>query len=319
MHILMENLIFSLNITLPIFLTIVVGYILRQIKLLDGNFVKILNKLNFNVTLPALVFVDLYEADFYEVWDTGYVLFCFIVTLICIVVILCLTLIFCKNKSIIGEFVQASYRGSAALLGLALVQNIYGTATMAPLMFIGSVPLYNVAAVIILSVFGTEENNLDKKQLLHSLKGVFTNPILIAIALGLMASLARIELPLIAEKTISNLAVSATPLALLGLGAGFEGKAARRVLKPTLLASFVRLFALCAVFLPVAVHMGFTGEKLIAILVMLGAPTTPSCYIMAKNMGHEGTLTSGAVVITTLLSSLTLTFWLFLMKTMELV
>lgn len=319
MNILMENLIFSLNITLPIFLTIVVGYILRQIKLLDGNFVKILNKLNFNVTLPALVFVDLYEADFYEVWDTGYVLFCFIVTLICIVVILCLTLIFCKNKSIIGEFVQASYRGSAALLGLALVQNIYGTATMAPLMFIGSVPLYNVAAVIILSVFGTEENNLDKKQLLHSLKGVFTNPILIAIALGLMASLARIELPLIAEKTISNLAVSATPLALLGLGAGFEGRAARRVLKPTLLASFVRLFALCAVFLPVAVHMGFTGEKLIAILVMLGAPTTPSCYIMAKNMGHEGTLTSGAVVITTLLSSLTLTFWLFLMKTMGLV
>ena len=315
----MENLIFSLNITLPIFLTIVIGYILRQIKLLDGNFVKILNKLNFNVTLPALVFVDLYEADFYEVWDTGYVLFCFIVTLICIVVILCLTLIFCKDKSITGEFVQASYRGSAALLGLALVQNIYGTATMAPLMFIGSVPLYNVAAVIILSVFGSDQNNLNKKQLLHSLKGVFTNPILIAIALGLIASLARIELPLIAEKTISNLAVSATPLALLGLGAGFEGKAARRLLKPTLLASFVRLFALCAVFLPIAVHMGFTGEKLIAVLVMLGAPTTPSCYIMAKNMGHEGTLTSGAVVITTLLSSLTLTFWLFLMKTMGLV
>lgn len=316
---LMENLIFSFNITLPIFLTIVVGYVLKQIKLLDGNFVKILNKLNFNVTLPALVFMDLYEADFYEVWDSGYVLFCFIVTLICILVIFCLTLIICKDRSIIGEFVQASYRGSAALLGLALVQNIYGTATVAPLMIIGSVPLYNVAAVIILSFTGFGENTLDKKQLLHSVKGVFTNPMLIAIALGLIASLTRIELGHIAEKTISNLAVSATPLALIGLGAGFEGKAVRRVLKPTLLASFVRLFALCAVFLPVAVHMGFTGEKLIAVLVMLGAPTTPSCYIMAKNMGHEGTLTSGAVVITTLLSSLTLTFWLFLMKTMGLV
>lgn len=310
----MENLIFSLNITLPIFLTIVVGYVLRQIKLLDSNFVKTLNKLNFNVTLPALVFVDLYEADFFEVWDTGYVLFCFIVTFICIVVILCLTLIFCKDRSIIGEFVQASYRGSAALLGLALVQNIYGSSTVAPLMFIGSVPLYNVAAVIILSVFGSGEGKTDKKQILHSVKGVLTNPILIAIALGLIASLTRLALPHIAEKTISNLAVSATPLALLGLGAGFEGKAARRLIKPTLLASFIRLIALCAVFLPIAVHMGFTGEKLIAILVMLGAPTTPSSYIMAKNMGHEGTLTSGAVVITTLLSSLTLTLWLFLLK-----
>ena len=311
----MENLIFSLNVTLPIFLTIVIGYVLKRIHMLNESFVKTLNKFNFNITLPALIFLDLYKADFYEVWDTKYVVFCFVVTLICIFVILGLTLLFGKDKSLTGEFVQASYRGSAAVLGLAFIQNIYGSSTIAPLMIIGSVPLYNVLAVVILSFTKPDAGKLDKQAFIKSLRGVITNPILIGIALGMIASLIRIELPVIATKTLSNLAVLATPLALIGLGAGFEGKAAMHVIKPTLLAAFLRLVVQCAIFLPIAIHMGFTGEKIIALLVMLGAPTTPSCYIMAKNMGYKGDLTSGAVVATTLLSSLTLTLWLFLLKT----
>lgn len=310
----MQNLIFSLNVTLPIFLTIVIGYVLKQTKMLDDNFVRILNKFNFTITLPALIFLDLYEADFYEVWDGTYFLFCFAVTLICIAVILGLSLLFGKNHTLTGEFVQASYRGSAAVLGLAIIQNIYGSATIAPLMIIGSVPLYNVLAVVILSFTRPGTGKLDRQALLKSLKGVVTNPILIGIALGLIASLTRISLPVIATKTVSNLAVLATPLALIGLGAGFKGKAALHLLVPTFLAAFIRLVLQCAIFLPIAVHIGFTGEKLIALLVMLGAPTTPSCYIMAKNMGHDGDLTSSCVVATTLLASLTLTFWLFWLK-----
>ena len=40
---------------------------------------------------------------------------------------------------------------------------------------------------------------------------------------------------------------------------------------------------------------------------------------MAKNMGHEGTLTSSAVMLTTLLSAFTLTGWLFLLRSMGLI
>jgi len=67
-----------------------------------------------------------------------------------------------------------------------------------------------------------------------------------------------------------------------------------------------------AVFVPVAVALGFRNEELIALLIMLGSPTTPSSYVMAKNMGHEGVLTSSCIATTTLLSALTLTGWIFL-------
>lgn len=310
----MENLLFSLSVTLPIFFTIVIGYMLKQVHMFHDEFVKECNKFNFKVTLPALLFLDLYQADFKTVWDTKYVLFCFIVTLICIFVILCGGLLFCKNRDILGEFVQASYRGSAAVLGLAFIQNIYGQATIAPLMIIGSVPLYNVTAVLVLSFTGPGEHKLDRKRFAASIKGVFTNPILLSIAAGMLVSLSGIKLPFLITKTCSNLSVLATPLALIALGAGFEGKKAIKMLPPTFLAAFIRLFAQCAIFFPIAISLGFRGEQMVSLLIMLGAPTTPSSYIMAKNMGHEGVLTSSAIVLTTLLSSVSLTLWLFVLK-----
>lgn len=313
----MEHLIFSLNATIPVFLTMVIGYLFKQCKLMDGSFVKTLNKFNFQVTLPVMLFEDLAGADFMTVWDTKYVLFCFGVTLVSIVVIWALSTLLLKEKDIVGEFTQGCYRSSAAVLGLAFIQNIYGTSQMAPLMIIGTVPLYNVMAVVILSFTGPGEHRLNKESLKKSIIGIAKNPIIISIVLGILASLAKVDFPFIIDKTIHNFAVMASPLALVGLGAGFEGRKAIKKIRPTIICTVTKLFLLPALFLPMALWMGFTGEKLVAILVMLGSATTPSCYIMAKNMGHEGTLTSSTVVATTFFSSVSLTLWLFLLKYLD--
>lgn len=315
----MEQLLFSLNATIPVFLVMVIGYFLKQLRMIDEPFVKTLNSFNYKITLPVLLFRDIAGSDFYSVWDTKYVLYCFLVTLVCISAIWIFAGIFYKNKAQLGELIQASYRSSAAVLGIAFIQNIYGNSGMAPLMIIGTVPLYNIAAVLILSFTGPNARGIDKASLKASVKGIVTNPIIIGILLGMLASLCRISFPVMISKTLNNIAVLATPLALLGLGAGFEGRKAIKQLVPTAVASFLKLVALPAIFLPLAVAMGFTQEKLIAILVMLGSPTTVSCYIMAKNMGHEGTLTSSVVVTTTFFSSVTLTMYLFLLRSMNLI
>lgn len=315
----MEQLLFSLNATVPVFLVMVIGYILKQLHVVDEPFVKTLNKFNYKVTLPVLLFKDIATSDFYSVWDTRYVLYCFLVTLTCITVIWVLAGLFYKNKAQLGELVQASYRSSAAVLGIAFIQNIYGNSGMAPLMIIGTVPLYNVAAVLILSFTGPESHGLDKNSIKASIKGILTNPIIIGILLGMIVSACHISFPMMVNKTINNLSVLATPLALIGLGAGFEGRKALKQLKPTAVVTALKLVILPAIFLPLAIHMGFTHEKLVAILIMLGSPTTVSCYIMAKNMGHEGTLTSSTVVATTFLSSLTLTAYLFILRSAGLI
>ena len=310
----MENLVFSLHATIPIFLVMVGGYLCKQIKMVDDHFVKILNSFNYKITLPILLLTDIAEADFYAVWDTKFVLFCFLVTLFCIIVISILAKLFIKDKSIIGEFIQASYRGSAAVLGVAFIQNIYGSSSIAPLMILATVPLYNVAAVMILSFTAPGSTGLDKNNLKKSLKGIATNPIIIGIFLGLVISMTRIEIPFIINKTLHNFSVLATPLALIGLGAGFEGRKALAKIKPTLICSLTKLFIMPAIFLPMAAMLGFRDEKMVAILIMLGAPTTASTYIMSKNMGHEGVLSSSCVVATTFLSSIFITLWLYFLK-----
>ena len=315
----MEQLLFSLNATIPVFLVMVIGYVLKQLHVMDDSFVKTLNSFNYKITLPVLLFKDISESDFYSVWDTRYVLYCFLVTLVSITVIWVVAAFCYRDKAQLGELIQASYRSSAAVLGVAFIQNIYGNAGMAPLMIIGTVPLYNVAAVLVLSFTGPSSNGLDKDSLRSSIKSILTNPIILGILLGMIVSASRIHFPVIVTKTLNNIAVLATPLALLGLGAGFEGRKALKQLKPTAVATVLKLVVLPAVFLPLAIHMGFTNEKLVAILIMLGSPTTVSCYIMAKNMGHEGTLTSSVVVATTFLSSLTLTAYLFLLRSVGLI
>ena len=121
---------------------------------------------------------------------------------------------------------------------------------------------------------------------------------------------------MILQKTVQNIAVLATPLGLIAMGASFEAKSAAKNIRPSIAAAAIKLVGLAAVFLPIAVILGFRQEKLVAILVMLGSATTVSSFIMAKNMGHEGSLTANTVMLTTCGSAFTLTFWLYLMKTL---
>lgn len=314
----MENLIFSLNATVPVFLMMVLGLGFRKIGWIDEAFASKMNQFVFLVPLPVLVFEDLATVDFAEVWDTRFVLFCFVVTILSIGIaagVSCLG----KDRAIRGEFIQVSYRSSAALLGVALIQNIYGDAGMAPLMMIGSVPLYNIMAVVVLSFFHPERKGLDAAVMKKTLKGIVTNPIIIAILAGFFWSALQIPMPPILQKTVSSIGGMATPMGLMAMGATFDLKKAFGKVKPAAAATFIKLIGFCAIFLPIAVLMGFRESELVAILVMLGSATTVSCFVMAKNMGHEGVLTSSVVMLTTLFSGFTLTGWIYVLRSLTLI
>lgn len=314
----MENLIFSLNATIPIFLMMLLGMLFRKLGWMDEVFAAKMNKFVFLVPLPVLLFEQLATVDFSEVWDIKFILFCFVVTAISITISILISLLW-KDRSIKGEFIQATYRSSAALLGIAFIQNIYGTVGMAPLMIIGSVPLYNIMAVVVLSVFKPGNNSFDKALVKKTLKGIATNPIIIGIVAGFVWSALKLPMPLILHKTVSSIGATATPMGLMSMGATFEMKKATSKMKPTLVAVFMKLIGFCAIFLPVAAMLGFRNEQLIAILVMLGSATTVSSFVMARNMGHEGTLSSGVIMMTTLLSAFTLTMWLDVLRSFGLV
>lgn len=313
----MENFIYSINVTMPIFLVMVIGYILKQIGMLNDNFVTVANKFNFKVTLPFMLFKDIAGVDIKVVFDIKYVLFCAIVSTICFWVVWGTAKLLVRDKTIRGAFVQSSFRGSAAVMGLAFIQNIYGSSAMGPLMIVSAVPLYNIFSVIVLTFEANDSTGIDKKAKIRQAGiNICKNPIILSILAGLIVGLLEIQFPTLVNKTVSNVAQMATPLALITIGAGFEGRKALAKIAPTMAASMIKLVLQPLVFLPVAAWMGFSGEKMIAILIMLASPTTPSCYIMAKSMNNDEVLTASVIVTTTLMAAFTLTGWIFLLKTL---
>lgn len=319
----MENFIFSLNATIPIFLLIILGWVLMKFGILTKGFNSAADKFVFKVALPVLLFKDIATADIRHDFDPKFFFFCMIATSLMFLGVWFFTSLFMKDKSMVGAFVQASARGSAAVLGIAFVNNIYGSSGMAPMMIVAAVPLYNIFSVIILSANSKDKDKSHGHQIRNTLLNVVKNPIIIGIVAGLPFSLLGIDITgpafAIPYKAVSNIAATATPIALLVVGAGFEGRQAIKKLKPTMIATFIKLILLPAIFFPFAVMLGFRNSELVAILVMLGSPTTVTCYIMAKNMGNDEVLSSSVVVTATLLSSISLTFWVFLLRSLSLI
>lgn len=311
----LANLLFCLNATVPIFLLMVLGYVFKKINIFNDGLTKGLNNFVFKVALPVLVYKELATSDVEELWDAKFVLFCFLATVLSIIIAYTLSFLF-KEKEIRPEFVQGTYRSSAALLGVGIATNLYGNAGMTPLMIIGAVPLYNVFAVIVLTL-GQGEGKLTGALMRKTLWGVITNPIIIGVMLGIVR--AFIPVPILLPKTLDYVSNLATPLGLMALGASFQFKEAITKIWPTGLATFLKLIGLGMIIIPIAVLMGYTHDKLVAVLIMTSSPTTVSTFVMAKSMGYNGTVSAGIVMLTTILSAFTLTVWLYILRTYGLI
>lgn len=323
----MDSFIYSINATVPIFLVMIVGWGIKQLGVIDEHFVSKANKYVFHVALPVLLFQQISSADMTSQFDIRFVLYCMLATTAFFGIIWVVTELLMKDDTQKGSFVQCACRSSAAILGMAFIQNMYSSTGMAPLMIVSAVPLFNIYSVIILTLKAHPEvktGSAVKKEphsvvIKRAFINVLKNPIIIGIVLGLPFSLLHVQFPVIINKTLTSIAQTATPIALIVIGAGFEGRKAIKKIKPTVIATFIKLIGIAAVSLPIAVAMGYRNQELVAILIMVASPTTVSCYIMSENMDNDGVLASSIIVLTTLLSSITLTGWIYLLRSMGLI
>ena len=312
----MENFLFSVQATIPVFVVILAGWCLRRLNILNDGFVNAADRFCFQVAIPILLFQDISGTEMADLLDWHFIGFCFMATTVCFGGIWLISRLVMKDKSLVGAFVQGSFRGSAAILGIAFVVNMYGESGMAPIMVAITVPLYNIYSVLVLTL---ESNGEAHKSWRQVAVNIAKNHIIWGILAGLLFVWQGWHFPALVEKSLDNFAVMATPLALLSIGAAFEGKKALTKMKPTLWATAIKLVLQPLVFLPLAVWFGFRDQALVAILIMLAAPTTMTSYIMAKNMNNDAVLTSSIVVTTMLISSITITIWIFLLKSFALI
>lgn len=322
----MDDIVFALNSTIPVFLIILLGFFLQKVHLLNDAFNKTANEFVFRCALPVNLFHSIAVMDFRSNFDPAFCLFCFGATTVMFLGVWAASWWLLKDKGQVGAFAQASVRSSAAILGVAFAVNIYGDSGMVPMMIMSAVPFFNVYSVLILGFSpqvnaqgvllpAKREADAVKKACLNILK----NPMILGIAAGLPFSLMGIRLPTALNSAVNSIGATASPIALLVVGASFSGSEAVKRWKGAVGASFIKLFLLPAVFLPVAVMLNFRQSELVAILIMLGSPTTVTSYVMAKSMHGDTVLSSNAVLLSTLLGAVSITFWLYLLRSFSLI
>ena len=298
------------NVLAPIFLLIGLGLFLRRQRFASEDFFRNLNRLIYWVALPALLFTKTATALPQLDAAVGIITALLGGMLVCIAAGYLLARQLGLDRRATAAFVQGAYRGNIAFVGLpvvlyALAAVGQGTPEVDALVLLALapvIPVYNVAAVIVLSGATPAEGRQGRQQLATVLRSIATNPLIIACVAGLAVAYSGVTLPEALTRTLDLLGEIALPGALLAMGASLRLRAIRTGGIAAGVASLVKVLVAPLAGYLVARAIGLTGPPLMIAMLLLAMPTAVASYVMAQNMGADDTLASSIVMVSTLLA-----------------
>lgn len=313
MELYLASLVFTGNIVVPIFLIMSIGYLLVKTGVLNDNFIGIGSRLVFTVTLPATVFLSIARMDYHASFNPGLLVFVFFGTLASFILIWLAGKRWIDSPEDLASFIQGSFRSNYGILGLAISINLFGQSgmTQAALMMALVIPMYNVLAIICLTV------PLKKGESLNPLKTAYMilrNPLIIGVVLALPFSYFNLQLPEMIDTTANYFAELTLPLALLTIGGSLNMKSLRSTSHTAFWATLIKLVILPVILVPLAWLFGFEGQDLVMLMVLFGNPSAAAGFVMARAMGANAQLAANIILATTLGSVVTLSTGIFLVR-----
>lgn len=305
----LQDLLFSANVIVPIFLLIMLGYVLTRLKVWDAHFLKVANNVCFKVLLPVLLFYNVATADIFEVFNGKLIVYaCLCACGLCALLFLIVPL-FIKDQKRRGVMIQGTFRSNFLLFGIPLGLSIGGApgSVLAAVVASFYVPVINMLSVISLYVFSDAEN----KSLKSALLGIVKNPLVLGGVSGLVFSLIRnsigFELPYMIDTTLSNIKVTATPLAFLILGGDLKFGNMLRNVKVSVFSVLGKTVLIPAIMLPISYFLfGFNQLEMAILVAVFATPNAVSSYAMARNYEADYDLAGEIVTLSTLFSILSI-------------
>ena len=312
----MENLILSLNVVLPLFITMSLGYFLKSLNMFDNNTLDTMNNITFKSFLPMLLFYNIYKTDLQGVFNLKLMIFsATCVIALYLILYLIVPLIERDNKKR-GALLQGLFRSNFVIFGIPITESLFRSEKVgvAALLIAVIVPLFNVLSVIALETFRGGKPDFRKISI-----GIIKNPLIIASCLGILTLLLKIKIPTAIEKTISDVSKIATPLSLILLGASFKFDNIKKYLKQTTIAVVGKTILTPCIILPICIMFGYRGVELTTLMIIFAAPTAISSFTMAQQMDSDSELAGQIVVFTSAFCVVTVFMWIFILKQSHLI
>lgn len=333
-------LVTAVNAVVPIVLLILLGYFLRKYNFLSDDFIRIGNKFVFRICLPCMLFINIYDSmDSFGI-DWSSVAYCVAMILIFFVFGLVAAVLVTKDRRRRGVILQCAFRSNFAIIGLVLVERLGGDTAIAGIISAFSIPVFNILAVIALSVFvGSGKSGSAPGSKFAEVRGILLNiaknPLIIGVALGLaFVGVREIErffcsgaVPFRFDRQFAFLYTAAddlkkiaSPFALVVLGGRFKFSAVKGMTKEIIVASLLRIVVAPLLGIGTAVLLGsrtgvvqFGTEMYPTLIALFGTPVAVSSAIMAGQMDNDEQLATQLVVWTSVFSVLTIFVTVFVL------
>lgn len=307
----MDNLIVSINCVIPMFLILCLGLLIRRSGVIPPEMFNHLSTISFRFLLPCLLFYNVYAADLSTAVQPGLLLFLLLWVLVWFGLNYALYTAVQPDPRTRGALIQNAFRTNIAVIGVSLAQSMMDHDGVAAVAMATSilVPTYNILAVITLET--CRGGGIDGKK---TVKGILTNPLILACALGFVCLGLQVKLPACVKRAIVNVGNAGSVTTLIALGASFQFSGLSKNRGKLIHCNLVRLVLAPMLALTAAVLLGFRGNALGTVLVCTAAPMASTSYPMALACGSDHELTAQIVVTTSLLCCLSLFLWIFALK-----
>lgn len=298
----MDILRISFGAVAPLCLLISLGYLLRSKNLIDENAAEQLNRVTFRVFIPVLLFNNIYKTDIREVVQIDLIIYTVLSIFAAWVLSFIIAALTEKDPATRGAMIQGMYRSNFTLYGLPIVIFLFGDSRVGITSFMVAlvVPIVNILAIITFELCRGGKTSFRRV-----IVGCFKNPIMIGSLFGIAALLLKIRFPEFLDTSIKTVASLAVPMSLLVMGARFNLKATKRKQWKLLLTVTVKLIVLPAIFLPIAIKLGFRNVELATLMAFFASPTAIVSYPMAVQMDSDGEFACNNVIFTTIISCVT--------------
>jgi malonate transporter and related proteins len=313
-----ETLIFITTIVLPVFLIVIIGVILKQLKIVDDIFIKSTSHFVFYVALPVLIFMKLYDVDIGSAFDLKMILLVVFGIIATFLVAFLVARYFKLTAENEGVFVQGSFRSNFAIVSLAIIIRMYGTdvAAKAAFLLLFAMPLYNLLAIVALTIPFYKSKNVNYKNML---KEIASNPLLIAVVAAIVYSFFNIGLHTTLVITGNYLSDTALPVALLGIGGSLNIESLKEASAKAIGAAFIKNILSPSIVTIIAYHLGVKGTDLGVLFLIFASPTAIASFVMAAGMKGNIKLAGNIIIVSTFGSIFTIIFGLFILNYLGLV
>lgn len=296
-----DNILFSANIVLPSFLLIFLGRLITLYDLMPREQMDRIGRLTFRYLLSLKIYNEIASHDPNSFSGASMALFCGCTLVISTLLIWLLAARLLKRRDSVGSFVQNCFRCSFTVLGMTMVETFAGSEGVAHstlLLAVGTI-LLNILACLVLAKPGA--GHAPAQRLGAILRSIAANPIIIAVALGLLTSMSGLRLPALLQKPLHDLGGMAAPLSLLCIGSGMDLQRVRSSFRYALAAACVKTWGLALAVIPAAVLCGFRGFELTVITIFFTAANPSANYVMALSTGNDSDLAATGIVLSTVM------------------